>query len=249
MKFTTIDKIVRSLLIQKRLPLHYYLEYAKYALDCLRELTFDSLRIVNTVILEIDEDGYYATLPCDYVDWTKVGFQAGQFVMPITQRDSINRLHNYSSQGDIINYGDPNSAALDFPFWPGYWMFQNIDDLGENIGRLYGYNTGISENTFKIIPERGQIQFSESIQSSCIVLEYISDGQTNDNASQVDPYAQSCIEAYIRWRTSRNSDVDRSPEGVAFVNARRIFRARKNELTLVQLRQILFSNYKLSQKN
>lgn len=249
MKFTTIDKIVRSLLIQKRLPLHFYLEYAKYACDGLRELTFDSLRVVNTTTLAINEDGYYADLPCDYVDWTKVGFKAGQFVSPITQRDTINRLHNYTSQGAITNYGDPATSNLDFPFWPGYWMFQNIDDLGENIGRLYGYNTGISENGFKIMPERGQIQFTESIQSTVIVLEYISDGQTNDNASQVDPYAQACIEAYVRWRTSRNSDIDRSPEGVAYVNARRIFRARKDELTLVQLRQILFSNYKMSQKN
>lgn len=249
MKFTTIDKIVRGILIQKRLPLHYYLECAKHAMDCLRELTFDSLRVVNTVILTVNEDGYYADLPCDYVDWTKVGFKVGQFVAPIPQRDSINRLHNYTSQGAITNYGDPATTDADFPFWPGYWVYSNVNDLGENIGRLYGWNTGVSANSFKILPERGQIQFAESIQGSEIVLEYISDGQTNDNATKVDPYAESCIEAYVAWRTSRNSDIDRSPEGIAFANARRIFRARKNELTLVQLRQILFSNYKMSVKN
>jgi hypothetical protein len=249
MKFTTIDKIVRSVLIQKRCPLHYYLEYAKYALDCLRELTFDSLKVVNTKVLAVNENGYYVDLPCDYVDWTKVGFKIGQFVQPITQRESINRLHNFNSHGQIINYGDPSRAILDFPFWPGYWMFQNIDDLGENIGRLYGYNTGISNNSFKIIPERGQIQFTESIESNLIVLEYISDGQTSDNATQVTPYAQACIEAYIRWRSSPSSDIDRSPEAVAYVNARRILRARKDELTLEQIRQILYYNYKLSQKN
>lgn len=249
MRFTTIDKIVRGVLIQKRQPLHYYLEYAKHALDCLRELTFDSLRVVNTTELTINEDGYYADLPCDYVDWTKIGVKIGQFVQPITERDSINRLHNYNSQGEIINYGDPSRAILDFPFWPGYWMFQNIDDLGENIGRLYGYNTGISNSSFKIIPERGQIQFTESIETNIIVLEYISDGQTSDNATQVDPYAESCIESYISWKTSPNGDIDRSPEARTYVNARRIFRARKDELTLVQIRQILYANYKMSQKN
>lgn len=249
MRFTTIDKIVRGVLIQKRWPLHYYLECAKHALDCLRELTFDSLRIVNTVELTINEDGYYADLPCDYVDWTKVGLKIGQFVQPITQRDSINRLHNYDSQGAIINYGDATDAITDYPFWPGYWMYQNIDDLGENIGRLYGYNTAVANNSFKILRERGQIQFNESTQTNTIVLEYISDGQTSDNATQVDPYAESCIESYISWKTSPSGDNDRSPEGRSYANARRIFRARKNELTLVQIRQILYANYRMSQKN
>lgn len=244
MKYTTIDKIVRSLLIQKRCPLHYYLEYAKYAIDCIRELTFDSLRLVNTTLLTVDEDCYCADLPCDYVDWTKVGLKQGQFVQPITQRETINRLHNYSITGAIIPYGDANTVNLDFPFWPGYWMFQNIDDLGENVGRLFGYNTGIATNGFKIIPERGQIQFTESIETTTVVLEYISDGQTSNNASQVDPYAQAVIEAYIRWRTSPNSDVDRSPEGIAYANARRLFRARKDELTIADIKQILYRNYK-----
>lgn len=249
MKFTTVDKIVRSVLIQKRLPLHFYLEAAKGALDCIRELTFDSLKIINTILLTLDEDCWCADLPCDYVDWTKVGLKQGQLVMPITQRQGVNRLHNYDTSGAIIPYGSDNPANLDFPFWPGYWMFQNIDDLGENIGRLYGYDTGINSQGFKILRERGQIQMTENISTDTIVLEYISDGQTSDNASQVDPYAQACIEAFINWRMSRNSGVERSPEGAAYFNQRRLFRARRNELTLSDLKQILYRNYKMSIKN
>lgn len=248
MTFTSIDQIVRRVLLEKRLPIHYYLEFLTHACSCIRELSFDTLRIVNTVTLQ--HNSYYACdLPCDFVDWTKVGIKQGQFIQPITQRESINNLNNYTTTGEVIPYGGTNTVNMDFPFWPGYWMFQNVDDLGENLGRLYGYNTGIANDGFKIIWNRGQIQLTESFDTCVIVLEYISDGQTVDNASQVDPYAQAAIESYINWKRSPNADIDRSPEGVSFVNQRRILRARKDELTPWDIRQIMYRNYKGSIKN
>lgn len=248
MRYITLDKIIRRTLLAKRLPLHYYVEFLVHASSCLRELTFDSLRIINTVELELN-DYFAADIPCDYVDWTKVGIKMGQFVQPITQRDSINRLHAYDSNGDITTYQDPATWNMDFPFWPGYWMFQNVDDLGENIGRLYGYNTGIVADGFKILPERNQIQFTESMNTTCVVLEYISDGQTSDNASQVDQYAWSAIEAYINWKRTPNADNERSPEARAYANQRRILRARMNQLTVYDIRQILYKNYRASIKS
>lgn len=248
MTFTSIDLIVRRVLLQKRLPIHYYLEFLTHATTCLREMSYDSLHIVNTV--ELVHNSYYAVeLPCDFVDWTKVGIKQGQFVQPITQRDSINNLTNVNTQGQPILYGGTNTVNMDFPFWPGYWMFQNIDDLGENLGRLYGYNTGIANDGFKIIWQRGQMQLTESFDNCTVVLEYISDGQTCDNATKVDPMVQGAVEAYINWKRSPNADIDRSPEGVSFFNQWRKYRARKNGLTPWDIRQILYRNYKGSLKN
>ena len=167
----------------------------------------------------------------------------GQFVQPITQRDSINRLHAYNNQGQIVTYQDPATWNMTFPFWPGYWMFQNVSDLGENLGRLYGWNPGIVPDGFKVLKERNQIQFTESMRSTTVVLEYISDGQTSDNATQIDQYAWSTIEAFINWKRSANADSDVSPESRNYLNQRRMLRARMSELTLVELRQILYRNY------
>jgi len=248
MRFTSVDTITRSVLIQKRLPLHYYLQILKYSCDCLRELYFDSLLIVNTVELTVNQEGHFVDLPCDYVDFTKVGVRRGQFVQPITQRDSLNRLQNHDTTGNVIDYGGVATANFEFPFWPGYWLFQNIDDLGENLGRLYGFNTGAARNGFKVIRERGQMQLTETFNSPTLILEYISDGQTVNNASKVDPLAQSTIEAYDKWKISKNSDIEQSPEGLAYFNQRRILRARKNELTPWDIRQIIYSNYILAPK-
>lgn len=250
MRFITLDKIIRRNLLAKRQPLHYYVEYLVHASTCLRELTFDSLKIINTVELTLN-DYFAADLPCDFVDWTKVGIKMGQFVQPITQRDSINRLRNQDSQGDYIPYTDPGpeSSSIDFsPYWPGYWMFQNVNDLGESLGRFYGLNAGLVPDGFKILKERNQIQFQESARATTYVMEYISDGQTSDNASQVEQYAWSCIEAFINWKRSPNADNDHSPEAFNYKNQRRLLRARMSELTLYDLRQILFKNYRASIK-
>src|ERR1043165_7280773 len=136
MRYTSLDKIIRRNLLAKRLPLHYYVEFLVHASACLRELTFDSLHVINTVKLALNS--YFAAdLPCDWIDWTKVGLMMGQYVQPIPQRESINRLRNQDSQGNYITYQDPTTWNMEFPpYWMGYWMFQNIDDLGENLGRL-----------------------------------------------------------------------------------------------------------------
>lgn len=249
MRFTTLDTITQSVLLQKNLPLHYYLRFLKFGCDCLRELSFDSLKIVNTVQLNIPTTSFACDLPCDYVDWVLVGIPQGQFVRPVTQRDSINQLANYDTTGHVVPFGDAQAQNLDFPFWPGYWMFQNIDDLGENVGRMFGYNTGNTNDMFKIIRERSQIQFGQLFPSNTAILEYISDGQTADNLTKVDPMVQACVEQYINWKRSPNADVERSPEGASYYNQKRIFRARRNGITPWDIRQAMYRNYVGSPKN
>jgi len=245
--YQSLDNITRSLLLQKGLPLHYYLQFLKYCADGFRELCIDSMRAINTKIITIDRRNMAADLPCDYIDWIKVGVPQGQFVQPLVQRTSINRLTKYTTTGQPTTYGTPNTVNMDFPFWPGYWMFQNIDDLGENVGRLFGYNTAFTSNSFKVIPERGQIQLNEAINANVIVLEYISSGMTIDNVTKVDPLCQACLEAYMDWKYKQHSTRFSQGEAEAAFQHYKIeyrrFRARKNELTPYDIRNIIYKNY------
>lgn len=250
MLFVTLDSIIRRALLAKSLPLHYYVEYMVHASACVRELVFDSLQVVNTVVLELNSYSA-ADLPCDYVDFVGIGIPVGQFLQPQFIRSNITPLRNQSStNGAYIPYGTPsNSDTFDFfGFWPGWYWYTNINDLGENQGQYYGINSGASSNGFQIFPERGQIQFTETFTSPCAVLIYISDGQTLDNASQITPMAISTIDAYSNWKHSPNADIDQSPEGRAYGNQRRLLRARKNDLTPADIRNILYNNYRATVK-
>ena len=47
MVFTTIDTIIRRSLLNNSLPIHWYTQELFSAAECLRELNFDTLKIIN----------------------------------------------------------------------------------------------------------------------------------------------------------------------------------------------------------
>lgn len=246
MTFTSLDTIVRSVLLQKALPVHYYVQFLKYSADCYRELAYDSLRAINTIELPIDQRMKAANLPCDYIDWVSVGVPVGQFVRPLVQRDTINPLTKKTAQGQPTTYGIPAPVVQDFFFLQGYWWYSNIDDLGENLGRMFG-GTPSPSNSFKVIPERGQIQFDEAMASTVCVLQYISSGQSMDNVTRIEPLAQACIEAYMDWKYKSHSkrfSAGEAEQGFQHYKIElRRFRARKDELTIPDIRQAIFKSY------
>lgn len=252
MLYTSVDITTRSILLQKQLSLHWYTQFLKYVCDAIQELSFDTLKVVNSAVLPVIPNGNYVNLPDDFVDSTLVGIPRGQFIQPVVQRDGISRLPNYNTTGQIIDYGIPDKA-VDFPFWPGFFMFQTISDLGENLGRLYGYNMGYSSNGYKIIRERGIIQLDERFPSKCLALEYISNGQSADSATRTDPQAQKCIEAFAdhQWELHKikgNSAMIQIKKD-EFKRQWRMLRARLSDATVYDIRQALYRSYSLTIKN
>lgn len=254
---TSLDRIVRSVLLQKQLPLHYYLRFLKYGADSIRELSYDTIPNIFSTTLTLNS--YYAVdLPCGFLDITKIGIPAGQYVKPIAQRDSANRQPNYtgSPNGLPVPYSSTLSLPVDIatvPFFGGFWAFPNIDDLGEAIGRMYGVNTGYNQAWYKLIPERNQIQFSERFPSTTIVLEWIGSGECANNATQVSPYSIKTIECYIDWMYKLHQ---RKPNLGEVETAKRLYgnelrklRARMSNLDTVQIRQILQRSYQGSPKS
>lgn len=225
LRFQTLDNIVRSSLMQKNYSLHWYIQALKSASDCLRELTFDSLRNINTVRLAVSATGT-ADLPCDCVDIIKVGLERGQYIKPLVQKDSINRLKRVDSTGTVIKYDKP---TFDTTFYDAYDV---EDDYCEP---MFGFNAGWLTDGYKALRERGEIQLDQNVATDFIYLEYISDGQCSDNATRIHPYAQKTIEAYIFWKFKEHNRSyglgDAREEERKFSAERRTLRARLNPLT------------------
>lgn len=231
MKFVSLDGICRSVLLKQQRSIHYYLEYLKHATDCFRELHFDSLMVVNTVILTLNDQNA-ATLPDDYVDYISVGAARGQFVQPFVSRKGMNRLTKYLN-------GEPTTYGL-------------TDALSDDFLTDYIYTSYYFTDTFKIVPERGvgEIQFNEGLSASEIVLEYMSDGTYTDAATRVNPLAQMTIETFIEWASDRLQSGDKdSPKARKFGAEWRKLRARLNTLTLNDLRRTIHRTYTRSPKN
>lgn len=252
MTLTTLDSITRRGLLEAGLPIHYYFEYLLHGATCLRELSFDTLKIVNTVALPINEYGS-ADLPDDFVDDVAVCLPGGAVLQPLPHQDWINPMrfvNPQTAQYEMANY-NTNSAGADSNFfwgsagWLWYW---NVNDFGEPTGRFFGA-TGGTKRGYKIVKERRQIQMTPDYSGYSIILQYISDGQNINNATQIDTQAIQAIRAWQEWKKSPNANNEYSPEAMAFWNRKKTLRARLSGLTMVDVKNALRQGFTASVKN
>lgn len=249
---TTLDSIVRRALLESNVSIHWYGEYLFHAATCLRELSFDSLQLINSANLPTDETAS-VQLPGDFVDDLAVCIPSGQSLSKLPKQDWITPLRlNSSTTGAFVPY-DGNSddnengeTVWGYPFG-GFTFFWNVDAYGEGLGGNYGSKGGTSSG-YKLIREQRRIQLTEDFISTNVVLLYISDGQSIDAASQITPMAWAAIQSYIEWKRSANKNNDFSPEGRAFYNQRRLLRARLNDLDVTTIKNIIRNNYSATVK-
>lgn len=249
MIFSNIDAIVRRTLLEKGLPLHYYLEFLVHGTSGVRELSFDTLQIINT--LQLPVNNYNSVdLPDDCVDVIALNIAYGNRLIPVPQNDSLSPLRYHDDTGVF----QPPTTSLSpdqtfLGFQGGIIWYWNINDYGEPTGRYFGASGASDVNGYKVIKERRQIQLTQSFTSDTVVLMYLSDGQRADNASQIDVQAHACIQAYINWKRSPNADIKDSPQARTFYNEKRLLRARLNTLTATDIIHILRKSYTATIKN
>ena len=236
MKYTSIDTIVRGWLLRKRWPMHFYIESIANASRCIEELNFDTMGIIRTVKIPINSH-FAAPLPCDYLDFCKVGIARGQFVMPLSQRSGMNRLGNFDEQtGEQIPYSneDQSEGSFQHGYGFGFGNFTWFNDNHEAMGRNYG-SPGNQTATFKVLIERNEIQLDNSIDATHIILEYMSDGSECDGYTKIHPYAKKTIESFMDWMHKENSrsygDSQRQIARRVFEHDHKILRARLSPLT------------------
>lgn len=255
MKLVSLDNIVRSALTTSGLPIHYYYIFLHNGIRCLRELNLDIMRNIIPVLLPVDNAGQ-VTLPKDYVDFVRIGYEWGQFVAPMQQEGSINRLPYYNSSGQIVKYPSAmnQSTSTNQQFFTSdvfnivgygyYWYYlNNYNNYGEDMDGYYGLRNGFQNNTFKVIPERGIIQLNQATNVTKLYLEYISDGfntTTCNCGTMVNLYAYDVIEKYIIWKVNQHNmpktrlgQIDEMKND--YDNAIRILRSRMNPITKIDI--------------
>jgi len=260
MILATLDTITRRGLLESGLPIHYYFEYLLHGSTCLRELSFDTLKIVNTIELPVNDYGA-VDLPEDFVDDVSCGYYGAGVLQKLPHQESISPMRKYdpeTSEFSRLNYPrngvDPNNVNNIyqgnnlFLGGLGIFWFWNINDFGEPTGRFFGATGGTSIG-YKVIKERRQIQMSLGFQRKSVVLQYISDGQSINSATQIDTQAIQCIRAWQEWKRSGNANNDYSPEAVSFWNRKKNLRARLSGLTLIDVKNALRNGFTAAVKN
>jgi len=253
----SLDTIVKGVLLKKGYPIHWYLSFLVFARNCLRELMFDDLHVIESVLVTVNSYGAIP-FPQGFADLVKIGMPVGQYIRPLVQDDRITNLPNINSKGEIVPYyqqnnnPDPRQNALlgieNLNTWETYggwnYEFPTYDNFGENLGRLYGFRS-IGNDTYKVIWERCIIQLNESFISKQISLDFIGDGSCCDSATKIHPYAIATIEAYIEWQckdTNRNY-ANAEAEKQWYLHERKILRGRKSDVTIPGIKRSIQNGY------
>ncbi len=248
-----LDVIVRRGLLEAGLPIHYYLEFLLHSGTALRELTFSTLKIINVVDLPVDNTGNIK-IPNDFIDDISVCIPSGQAIKELPKQDWINPLRIHSATtGQYTTYTDltsnnPQIWDGSFPLVGGFSWFWNVNSFGEPTGQFYGSRGGTSSG-YAVFKEQRRIQLSENLIGTNVILLYISDGSSVDNATQIDPQAWACINAFINWKRSPNRDNKDSAEGRNFYNQMRTLVARLDPLTPEDIINTLHNAYTATIKN
>lgn len=247
MKVSTLDKIVRNALAERGYTVHWYINFLSYAVDALRELNMDVLKSIKSVRLPVNS--YKAvTLPCDFVDYVRIGNEVGQYIYPHAEKSSsFNRLNKFDSNGNKVAYGDIEAQNGILPNnWDGFWYTLYTNQFGEHLGRIFNNFNGFRES-FVILRERNEIQLDVSYTGSTIVVDYITDGMTTDASNIIHPYAFDAIKKYIFWRHKENGrQYNLSERQIAkdeYYNALRVLRARMNNIDVNDIRRSLAKGY------
>lgn len=254
----SLDKIVKNILLKRKYPVHYYIQFLVYAKDGLREIAFDAPVLpARYKCLVVNQDTMTAELPNDFVDKIRVSARVGQYVVPLVENSNLQTIPNYDSDFQVQPYSEgvqvPDSQTTaaygyynsSFGYAAPYWYLVNWNSWGENIGRLFG---GIANypDTYKINKLDNNIKINENLAIEEIVLEYISNGMDADSATHIDAYAQMAIEQFCMWQFKEHNRT--YSEGEAQVAKRDYenelvkLRGRLNPMTIDDLRRIIDKN-------
>lgn len=241
MKYVSLNQCANGWLLQTGRSKHWYLRSLKYSSDCLKELLFDRLRIINTVRLYLDEFKE-AEIPADCYDWLGVGVQMGQYVRPLIQKNTLNRMMNVSStDGSQITYPDPE-LSLELGGSIG-WIGWNRNSQNEDTGGYYGIGAGAEVDTFQFIEERNVIKVNDDFPATKIVLSYLSTGAYSNSATNIPGYAEKTITTYIDWNYKLHSKSygmgDAEQAKKIFDREMEKLAARKNDLTPYDVTRII----------
>lgn len=252
-----VDSIVCSALTDQGLPVHFYLKFLNYGIDCLREINMDIMRNVITKKLTLDNVGA-VKVPCDFMDWVEVGAPVGEYIKPMPQKAAINPLRNYDTDGKPIPYPKTNVrlpsdfAAEGEPYFNnGYLNFLNSH--GQNKGGFFGWGGGKYKFSWKYVKERQEIQMDVNYPCDHIILKYISDGLDSCGCdTMVNPYAFQTLKTYMIWQYYLNNKrlINAAPLWERqYSNNIRILRGRMNPMTEADILMALRKNYKATIKN
>ena len=249
---TSMDSIVRTVLMELNLPIHFYFRAATIGIRTVRDLNLGTMPYVKTVRLAVDEFNE-CDIPTDLVDWIKVGTQKGAEIVPMGENKSYNRLANLNDADAQISYDEPAGHTISInSSFNNYTFGRSVNDYGEINGKMFGLGNAHRADEFKFIPERSKILVGGNLtEGDILYIEYVaySTGQFHTGIPVVaTPFIEQSIKFnFARYdRTGRLGDINREQQILS--QEKRKLRAALTKIDTDTMLRLFRNNFKQSIK-
>lgn len=236
MRTKTLDGVVRNVLLERGLPLHYYTRHLHHAINQLEELAMD-IELVPIKSIKLTVNSYMRvslTGITDLDDIVDVSAEFGEKILPMERDFNLNKLYNLDDQNNKIPY--PDGVDLNFDSELNYNLLagtNNMNTSGELVGRVYGKQR-TAHLIYDLDRANNEIVFANTMTLEDVVVTYLSTGASYTSANTVHPYAVSTIKAYVTMMALKAEGASANAinaELINFQNKRRVLRARMNPMT------------------
>lgn len=229
------------------------------ALRGVREMGFDMLQVVRSLKISVDTTTDSVELPCDYVDWTKVGVVGNDgLVYVLGHNKNINYSQKMKECGECEDREDSKTGTAGFSSIGGDGIKSGFDShifrnfiYQNNEGRLYGLGGGTLYGQFRVNLDQNRIELSVNSDISEIVLEYIADEARSEDP-RVHVYAEQALRSYIYYRLiEKKSSVPANEKARArqeYYNELRKANARMKSFTKEEILKTIRKNSKQAPK-
>lgn len=201
-KFSTLDSIVRQLILEQQLPderrYHVYLAYGYSFLNGEYPAGASGGHALKTVLLDVGPDRI-AELPPDYVQLVSLGRVVGDKVRNLAYNDKILDPRLLAAVPGTPGYG--NQAQPPAQGWPviTYWGGSLLGLTGWD---GLGYGWGEWGEEFAIDAQEGTIRLSSALggpEAGPLVLQYQSNDLCPGKPTPIHPYWQMALKEWMLW--------------------------------------------------
>jgi len=261
--YVTLDQVIDDFIIT--LDTDDYVSNASdnvirtLALRGIREMGFDTSKIIRSLKLSVDSTTDTVSLPVDYVDWTKVGVVGTDgLIYVLGENKNINYSREMISGGDSEDRVDSKSSTSGVAsvgsdgVGDGFdsYIFRNFV-YQNNEGRLYGVGGGNYYGEFRVNMDQNRIELSVNSDVNEVVVEYIAD-EARSECPRVHVYCEEAIANYVYYRlVERKSSVPANEKSRArqeYYNELRKANARMKSFTKEEALKTIRKNSKQSPK-
>lgn len=228
-QYYKLASIVDNFMIENDLPDGWFAKSLVFAIRGLRELSLDTWNDVKTVLLDVS-DQKTVLLPDDFVDWSYVGIQIGQYRVAIGVNDELNTLNRRPDS--------PSVAGLPTQHMPNGIDFDAYNyNFNNYAGGGFWCRGLVTKGFFKVF-DNGQckqllIDYDYPIKK--VYVNYITDGFNPCEETIIHPYLYDYLVKYMEHKyeeknnpKATESSIDRKARDVFWAEKR--IRARKNNL-------------------